>query len=147
MLQRFVKEYPGLIRVLIFLSPTPPARIYRALTKVKYHMLTQTRSSLFFSDKPASETAAGYLGRLKKESLKIQIQVLKRVWQAGDVPPIPCLVIGAWDDRCMPVSAICDMGRYLDCKTVILPGLSHDMMLTPGWESVAGEIQAFLNAL
>lgn len=143
-LQKYLKKYEDTVKKLVFLSPTPPKHIWRTLFHVKYNMLRQKKSSLFFSDHPDEITIEKYIKKLKYESFKVQLQVLKKVWNKDHVPKIPCLVIGAWDDRCMPVSSICEMGRYLNCKTIILPGLSHDMMLAPEWEKAANEILAFL---
>lgn len=144
-LQRYLKKYNDPIKKIVFLSPTPPKHIWRTLFQVKCNMLRQNKASLFFSNKPDAVTIKKYIGKLKRESFKAQMQAMKRVWNKTDVPKIPCLVIGAWDDRCMPISSICDMGRFLNSKTVILPDLSHDMMLAPEWERVADEILIFID--
>lgn len=143
-IQRYMVKHPNTICALILLAPTPPKNILWQLFKVKKNMILYRNKDLYLSENIVLKKRKQYKNALQSESIKAQLKTLFRVWDNNYQVDIPCLVIGTWGDRCIPNSAVISMGKFLKCKTIIIPGLCHDMMIDLYWKEVADEILSFL---
>jgi pimeloyl-ACP methyl ester carboxylesterase len=56
----------------------------------------------------------------------------------------PLLVLGAEHDGCFSHKEIHATARAYGTEAVFFPGMGHNMMLEPGWQAVAGEIDGWL---
>lgn len=56
----------------------------------------------------------------------------------------PILVLGSMNDRIFSGRTTIYIGKAYKTKPVIFPNISHDMMLDPGWRTVADRILIFL---
>ncbi|MGO5067412.1 alpha/beta fold hydrolase [Clostridium sp. LCP25S3_F8] len=54
-IQRYIKEYPDDIKMLILLCPTPPKNIFITMMKVTFNMIRNTKENLFFSNELPKE--------------------------------------------------------------------------------------------
>ncbi len=56
----------------------------------------------------------------------------------------PLLVLGGGCDRTIPPREVRATARAYGVEAEIFPGMAHNMMLDPGWESVTGRIDSWL---
>lgn len=66
---------------------------------------------------------------------------MPRKWRMADVP---ALVLGAEGDNLIAPESVRRTGRFFGVEAHLEPEMGHAMMLEPGWERVAGRIEAFL---
>jgi len=81
-----------------------------------------------------------YAGRLTLEQVLLSLPNTERV-------TTPLLVIGAARDGCFTAEEIHATARAYRTEAEIFPDMGHNMMLEPGWESVAQRIGTWLGSL
>jgi alpha-beta hydrolase superfamily lysophospholipase len=58
--------------------------------------------------------------------------------------PMPVLVLGGTADRIFPPREVQQTARAYGTTATIFPAMPHDMMLDPGWQTVADHIRDWL---
>ena len=92
---------------------------------------------LFFSaETPQSQTAT-YHARLQDESYRAFLDMLFLNLPRPFKIKTPMLVLAAEDDEIFTVFHQQITAREYDTEAVVFPNMAHDMMLEPGWQSVA----------
>lgn len=88
---------------------------------------------MLFSDDLDEATAQRHIGRLGPEGALVQHQlVLPRRPRPSKAP---LLVIGAGDDRLVPVIDVVRTARHYGTRAHVFRGMAHDMMLEPDWKA------------
>jgi pimeloyl-ACP methyl ester carboxylesterase len=81
--------------------------------------------------------------RLQNESRRTSQGMVTRLPRPGSVDTT-ILVLGAELDACFTPDEVRATARFYGTEAVIFPEMGHDMMLEPGWRSVAEHIDAWL---
>jgi pimeloyl-ACP methyl ester carboxylesterase len=100
---------------------------------------------LFFSTQTPERDVARYAAKLGNESQRVTLDtlVLDRLKPARVTAPV--LVLGAVHDGAFPRAEVDDTARTY-CTDAEFFDMGHDMMLEPGWETVAERIHDWLGA-
>lgn len=97
----------------------------------------------FFSPHTPEDLVRRYAARLQEESARCGIDGLVWLPRPARVTA-PMLVLGATDDGAVTSQEVRATARAYRTEPVFFPGMGHDMMLEPGWQSVAGRIDEWL---
>ena len=102
---------------------------------------------LFFSTSMPDALVASYHLRLQDESYRafLDMLVLDLV-KAQRVNRVPMLVLGAERDAIVTQREIHRTAALYGAEVEVFPGMAHDMMLEPGWQSVAERIDDWFTA-
>jgi pimeloyl-ACP methyl ester carboxylesterase len=103
-----------------------------------------TREAFFSATMPEAQVR-DYCARLQDESYLGFLDMLLLNLPRPKRVQSPVLVLGAADDTMFHPDAIRATARAYATEAIIFPKMAHDMMLEPGWESVAARIVAWLN--
>lgn len=98
----------------------------------------------FFSASVPAEEVARHFARLQPESFRTQLETLLFNLPKPQRVRTPMLVLAAADDTIFSVAEEQETARAYGTEVVVFPGMAHDMMLEPGWETVAQRIQSWL---
>ncbi len=105
------------------------------------------RTALFSPDLPDAQ-AWEYLSRMQPESQRVLVDLsLLHLAPHPPVGTIETLVLGGTRDALFPPAIVQSTARSYDVDAVLLPGLSHLLMLEPRWKDVAGHILGWLGGL
>ncbi|KAA5606786.1 alpha/beta hydrolase [Roseospira marina] len=99
---------------------------------------------LFSSAVPPAR-AARFLQLFQRESQRVILDL--SLWDVPRQPPrtpLPTLVMGAGDDAFIPRSMVQRTARYLDAEHLIVPDMSHAMMLEETWRQAADPVLHWL---
>jgi hypothetical protein len=100
---------------------------------------------VFFSDDYPDEQFLEHYARIQPESTVMAVEAsLLRLPRPKQVRT-PLLVIGAEDDRIFTVAEQRKTARAYNTEAILHPQMAHDMMLEPGWETVADRILNWLD--
>ena len=115
------------------------------MLKAQYKCIGKSKSEMFFSGRV--DDAEKYLDKFIELPFKVRIQVAKQVFKQNDSISIPCLVLGSYKDKCIPITSVIKAGQFFNAKTIIYNDMCHDMMLDCEWREIAKEILLFMNNL
>jgi len=107
--------------------------------------LPQLRESMF-SRGPEDTSMDHYLGNIQAESYRAIAAMIGQGLRSRPAMPRRPMVIGAGADRLITPPAVHATARYYDTRPVIFRDMSHMLMLEPGWQEVADEIIAYIQA-
>lgn len=100
----------------------------------------------FFSDDYPDEKFLEYYACIQTESFRIALEAsFLNLPRPGRIRT-PLLVIGAEKDRLFTVSEQRKTARVYNTEAIIYPQMAHNMMLEPGWQTVADQILNWLNS-
>jgi pimeloyl-ACP methyl ester carboxylesterase len=147
----------------VLLCPVPPTGLLPTATKLWLtqpgffvHLAQVGRAALsapglealrsvYFSPDVDPELLGELLGHLWPESVRA---VLELSWPLPGPPasPPPVLVLGGEGDRLFGPEQVAATAARFRTYATILPGLSHMLMLEPGWRVAAQTIAAWLDS-
>ena len=123
-----------------------PARFALAVVTGKTTHLLNTpelvREKMLSAQTPESVVVA-CTERLQNESRRTSQGMVTRLPKPDRVST-PMLVLGAEHDGCFTQDEVHATARAYGTEAVIFPDMGHDMMLEPGWQSVAEHIDTWL---
>ena len=99
----------------------------------------------FFSELTPEADVVRYTAQLCEEYAgKLALDMLLLNLPRPSLVTTPLLVLGAEDDVCFTQAEVRATAAAYHTEAEIYPKMSHDMMLDPGWASVAERIHAWL---
>ncbi|MBI4316507.1 MAG: alpha/beta hydrolase [Chloroflexi bacterium] len=147
----------------VLLASAPPAGVIPTTLRVaRAHPLTFLKTNLALSLYPIVGTperareflfsqampraqSDGYFAKLQDESYRAYLDMmLLNLPNPRRAHNTPVLVLGAADDKVFTVSEVQATARAYGAEAHIFPAMAHDMMLEPGWQTVADRILAWL---
>lgn len=143
-----------------FLRRTPLAalRITRAFVAKTAASSVRDASALFFSDALPDAEVQGYMDRFKADSactldvfdfnrklpsLRADASGRRADW-VERCPPM--LVLGAELDAVVDADGVAETAEFYGVKPEMIAAMGHDVMLIPGWDTVADRIADWLDA-
>jgi pimeloyl-ACP methyl ester carboxylesterase len=114
----------------------------RALPYINPPRLARER---FFSPHTPEADVRKYAARLQEDSSRIGIDCLLLRLPRPKRVTTPLLVLGAEEDGAHTREEILATARAYGTQAEFFPGMGHNMMLEPGWESVAERIDTWLS--
>jgi alpha-beta hydrolase superfamily lysophospholipase len=98
----------------------------------------------FYSPATPEADVARYAGLLCDESQRVALELCRS--NRIDVSQVtaPLLVLGAALDACITTAEVRDTARAYGTSAEIFDAMGHNMMLEPGWETVAERIDSWL---
>ncbi len=99
----------------------------------------------FFSPHTPEGDVRKYAARLQEDSSRIGIDCLLLCLPRPKRVTTPLLVLGAEEDGAHTREEILATARAYGTKAEFFPDMGHNMMLEPGWESVAERIDSWLS--
>jgi pimeloyl-ACP methyl ester carboxylesterase len=156
--QRILREHPDTIAGLVLLASVPPAGLGADTARLMVsHSLEMTAmrdfntgradrfpARLYLSDRLPDAEREALAARLQPESDKAGYALTGRLVRARPVPGRPVLVMGGRADRIVSPQSVRATARAYGTEPVILAGMSHLVMLDPGWRQVAERLLDFL---
>lgn len=121
-----------------------------------YHKIWIEYLRYFFAMIKSREKAKMYFGpdmeqykKLFKKteatvSIKLSFQLLSPHIISNEPVHQKILVQGSFDDKGVSYKSVIQVGKRLNAKTILYPGICHAMMLDKQWTVVAKDIQTFL---
>ncbi len=100
----------------------------------------------FFGADMSAEQVNAYFARMQDESYLAFLDMLVFNLPRPSRVKTPLLVLGAAHDTIFYPSEIEETARAYNTRAEIFPNMAHDMMLEPGWQSVADHIIQWLQA-
>ena len=105
---------------------------------------TELVREMFFSSDLPDDLVRDYQARLGDESYLGYLDMLAFALPRPSRVRSPLLVVGGEDDAMFTVAQVRATGAAYDARTVILPGVAHDVMLDTRWRSVADTLADWL---
>lgn len=99
----------------------------------------------FFSPSTPEELVRRYAARLQEESARVGVDGVLKLPKPDRVAA-PLLVLGALEDGAVTPDEVRATARAYRTEPVFFPGMGHNLMLEPGWASVAQRIDDWLAA-
>jgi pimeloyl-ACP methyl ester carboxylesterase len=157
--QLIVRDTPQAVAGLALLAAVPPTGLGADTTRlVVSHAADVERMrdfnsgdtgsfpiGLYLSNRLPEPERAAYAARLGPESDKARYALTGRMLRARPVPGLPVLVAGGQSDRIVSPQSVRATAKAYGTEPVMFAGMSHLMMLEPGWPEVAGALLGFLN--
>ncbi len=101
----------------------------------------------FYSPQTAESDVVRYAARLEEEFTgRITVDTLLLDLPEPERVTTPLLVLGAACDGCFTQEEIRATARAYRTEAEIFPNMGHNMMVEPGWETVAQRIHTWLDA-
>jgi alpha-beta hydrolase superfamily lysophospholipase len=100
----------------------------------------------FYSKGTLESDVARYAAMLCTESQRAGIELARSNLVETARVTTPVLVLGATLDACVTATEVQDTARAYRTDAVIFDGMGHNMMLEPGWDTVAECIDSWLTA-
>jgi hypothetical protein len=124
----------------------PWAFLKTQLTMNPWHLVATPALArdAFFSAKLPAEEVARHWARLQPESFRMVIEALFLNLPRPQQGTTSMLVLAAANDRVFTVAEERATARAYGTEAVVFHDMAHDMMLEPGWETVADRILAWL---
>ncbi len=158
--QKYLEQYDAPAGVLMTSIP-PQGNLGNALRWIKtrpsdFAKMTMTGKALpyitppelarerFFSSNTPEADVRKYAARLQEDSSRIGIDCLLLRLPRPKRISAPILVLGADEDGAHTRTEILATARAYGTKAEFFPGMGHNMMLEPGWATVAERIDAWL---
>ncbi|HZQ30534.1 MAG TPA: alpha/beta hydrolase [Mycobacterium sp.] len=105
----------------------------------------RARRYFFSADVPEPDVVR-HTARLGPESQRLTIDATALRLPRPKRIATPLLVLGGEQDACFTTKEIHATARAYGTEAEIFPDMGHDMMLEPGWQTVADRIDAWLTA-
>ncbi|TRW77847.1 lysophospholipase [Mycolicibacterium sp. 018/SC-01/001] len=99
--------------------------------------------TLFYSSATSPSDVERYAGMVGNESLRVAADTMRPIANPERVTT-PVLVLGAALDSAITLDEVTATARAYRTQPEIFPDMGHNMMLEPGWASVAERIDAWL---
>lgn len=118
------------------------------ITSDSYHMVKDPKIAreILFSRSIPMDKLSKYHSMLQAESKRAIAQFMNGYDLKALRFEVPSLVIGGEDDAVISKASTEACGSYCGSKPIFIKGMAHDMMLDPGWEDVAKEIELWSKA-
>ena len=161
LVQRYLESRAAPAGVLMASMP-PQGYLRSGLRWIRHHpwhfaKLTVTGKSLphvstpelarerFFSTHTPDAVVVRYAARLQEESARAGLDGLVKLPRPARVKT-PLLVLGAGEDGAVTQDEVRATARAYRTTAEFFPQMGHNMMLEPGWQTVAERIDAWLRA-
>jgi alpha-beta hydrolase superfamily lysophospholipase len=100
---------------------------------------------LFFGHKTPESLVSAAAARLQPDSTRaILVDMVARELVKTSRVTTPMLVLGGEHDAIYPDPDVHATARVYGTEATFIPDMGHQMMLEPGWETVAGRILSWL---
>jgi pimeloyl-ACP methyl ester carboxylesterase len=131
---------------LRWLRSHPWQAIKMAVTgkSLRYINTPELAQEKFFSDHTPEDQVLECAARLQEDSARVSIDCLMLNLPRPARVTAPLLVLGAEQDGAHTRKEVQAMARAYGTEAEFFPGMGHNMMLEPGWESVAERIHDWL---
>jgi alpha-beta hydrolase superfamily lysophospholipase len=103
------------------------------------------RERFYSANTPESEVV-DYAARLQEDSLRVGLDCLALGLPKPERVTTPILVLGADSDGAHTRKEVCATAKAYRTDAEFFPNMGHNMMLEPGWASVAERIHTWLCA-
>jgi len=157
--QKYLEAHDGPAGVLIASAPPQgvlpflvrwlkqrPSRFARAMVTGNSLYLLETpelvREKMFSPHTPESDVVR-YTGRLQNESRRTMLGMIFNLPKTDRVSA-PMLVLGGGEDNAFTQQEVHATARAYGSEAEIFPSMGHDIMLEPGWRTVAEYIDTWL---
>jgi pimeloyl-ACP methyl ester carboxylesterase len=157
--QKYLEQYRGPAAVLMASIP-PQGTLRVVLRMVRRHPWAFLRCNtvgdsadfvripaiareLLFSAHTPDAVVESCAARLQPESARAGLDQVRRLPKADRVTA-PLLVLGARDDGFVTNDEVTATGWTYRTEAEFFPGMGHNMMLEPGWQTVAEKIDSWL---
>lgn len=137
----------GVLPLTLRVARRHPALFARANATMSLYPLVGTTElvrEMFFSSDLPDDLVRDYQARLGDESYLGYLDMLAFALPRPSRVRSPLLVVGGEDDAMFTVAQVRATGAAYDARTVILPGVAHDVMLDTRWRSVADTLADWL---
>jgi len=137
----------GVLRfALRYAARHPWAFLKSQLTLEPWHLVATPAlaQEAFFSPGLPAEEVARHFVRLQPESYRMQFEAMFLDLPKPARVRTPMLVLAAANDRVFTLAEEQATARAYGTEAVVFPDMAHDMMLEPGWRSVADRILGWL---
>jgi|SoiMethySBSTD1v2_1073268.scaffolds.fasta_scaffold165198_3 pimeloyl-ACP methyl ester carboxylesterase len=158
--QKYLESHDAPAGVLLGSAPPKGARSFVVRLFTRYPRLmvkvTFTGSSLallnsagfakdnFYNAETAEADIARWVARLGEESRRISVDSFLLDRPKPALVTAPMLVLGTEPDHCVSGTELRATARAYRTEPEVFPGMGHNMMLVPGWATVAERIDAWL---
>ena len=124
----------------------PWAFLKMQLTMNSWHLMgtRELARDAFFSPSLPADEFERHFARLQPESFRVQIEALLLNLPQPQRVRTPMLVLAAANDTIFSVAEEQATAQAYGTEAVVFPDMAHDMMLEPGWETVAQRILSWL---
>ncbi|MCR9145000.1 MAG: alpha/beta hydrolase [bacterium] len=163
--QKAMERLPRPASAMILLASVPPAGVWRTTLKIALHYPLQFLEVLltlrlyplvrkagharrhFFSPGVSDEDFARHHERIGDEAFRAFLDMLLlKLPRKKKIRGVPALVLGARQDQIFTPAEVQATAHAYHAELTIFPDMAHDMMLEPGWESVADCMIAWLRS-
>ncbi|MFZ0546294.1 MAG: alpha/beta fold hydrolase [Candidatus Promineifilaceae bacterium] len=138
----------GVLRTTLNIARHHPLDFLRVNLKLSLYPLVRTEAltkSFFFSADMPQEQVRRYYEKMQDESyLGFLDMLLLNLPRPKKVPKTPMLILGAANDAIFTPGEIARTARAYGADSEVFPDMAHDMMLEPGWQTVADRMTAWL---
>jgi len=137
----------GVLPLTLSVARQHPALFARANATMSLAPLVSTPAlvrEMFFSADLPDELVRDYHARLGDESYLGYLDMLGLALPRPSRVSTPLLVVGGEDDAMFTVAQVRATGAAYGARTVILPGVAHDVMLDTRWQTVADTLAGWL---
>ena len=77
--------------------------------------------------------------------MRVSQQILLQVRVHPEKIQTPTLVVAGQKDAAFSTEEELHLAEFLGAKFVLMANMAHDLMLEPGWQGIAGEIDRFIS--
>jgi len=137
----------GVLRTTLSIAKRHPLPFLRANLTMKLYPIVGTpvltREAFFSKDMPQEQVDA-YFAKVQNESYLAFLEMMLLSFPRPGSVKTPLLVLGGRSDTIFTPKEVEATGRAYDTKAEIFPQMAHDMMLEPGWQSVADRMLSWL---
>lgn len=161
--QKYLEKHRAPESAMILLASVPPAGVLRTTLSIAVHYpikflevlatmkllpLVRDRAHArehFFSGTISESDLARFHEQIGDEAFRAFLDMLVfALPRPKRLRGIPALVLGARNDAIFTTREVQATARAYDAELTIFPDMAHDMMLEPGWQSVADCMIAWL---
>ena len=136
----------GILPFLLRLLRHDPLALLKSLLQLNPYPIIGSPERVrryFFSDLPPAAIQT-YFERMQSESFRMVLDASLLNLPRPVRVTAPMLVMGAANDAVFPQREVITTAQTYGARAEIFPDMAHDMMLEPGWQSVADRILAWL---
>lgn len=137
--------HTGMARFLLKLFRKAPGSLLRQLAlgdgSIKDPALSR---ALFFGENTQLDLNE-FHHELSAESMRVSQQILLQVRVHPEKIQTPTLVVAGQKDAAFSTEEELHLAEFLGAKFVLMANMAHDLMLEPGWQGIAGEIDRFIS--